>query len=49
MQAKVFRKVGKLIAKYNAIKYGPEHPDALLDKMSFGSATENLDPAPFAC
>ncbi|NLK13614.1 MAG: alpha/beta hydrolase [Spirochaetales bacterium] len=39
-------KVGKLIAKYNAIKYGPEHPDALLDKMSFGSYNKRIkDPA----
>lgn len=30
-------KAGKMIARRNVKKYGPKHPDELLDKMSFGS------------
>lgn len=35
-------KIGKMIAKRNVKKYGAKHPDALLDKMSFGSFNKRI-------
>ncbi|MPN11856.1 hypothetical protein SDC9_159164 [bioreactor metagenome] len=35
-------KVGKLIARSHVSKHGSKHPDALLDKMSFGSYNKKI-------